>query len=362
MALMMLTIAVPLCSLGAAMLGVGPGVSDADAANYEAVDQSNGLKGGLRAERAERIATDAELMHRIVDISYASLVAAAATDSLIPEQRYRITNFRTVHLIADSSEYHYGPIEPLIVKASTPDTLYNQALSEKYPYDIIYYSLENLKGTYGSETGHIFYREDIDLDIWAHQDWRNWVCRWWESVEGSGVFDSPRGGFAYRDFPMFNPEYLVRDGYTHIHIGGQNWSGEKNKLTTKVVFRGKATKVTMGGGTDPWIFLNPDAFITNVTIEDCSDGVVYAGMDTVSFGQNCYANRFYGDVTETSIGDGSRGNTFWKNLSSSMIGSGASYNTFEGNVHGSFIMPGISNQRFSADKVGEIIMMPLPNP
>lgn len=314
------------------------------------------LQGGLPAERDARITADAELMHKIIDITYASLTAAATAGNLIPGQKYRIIDFRTVHWIVDTTEYHYGPIEPLIVKASTTKTLYFQAISERYPYDIIYYSIENLADRYGSETGRIIYREDTDLDIWAHQDWRHWVSRWWESVEGSGVYDSPNGGFAYQDLPMFNPEFLIRDGYSHIHIGDQNWS-VGGKQTTKVVFRGKATKITMGGGTDPWIFLNTDALITNVTIKDCSDGIVYGGMDTVTFGQNCYANKFYGDVSETTIGDGCRNNHFKKNLSASMIGSGSGYNTFEGNVFGSFIMPGVSNQVFAEDKIGQIIML-----
>ncbi|MBT0663720.1 hypothetical protein KI809_05330 [Geobacter pelophilus] len=317
-------------------------------------------KDGSPAERAARTTKDHEIKSKVIDITYASLVAAANSNRLVPGQRYRIINFRTVHLIADTTEYHRGPIEPLIVTASTINHLYYEALSESYPHDIIHYSIDNIPDLYGSETGHIFYREDPDLDIWAHQDWRNWVSRWWETTEGSGVFDSPIGGFAYQDFPMFNPDWLVRGGYNHIHIGDQNWAGDgTSKMTTKVVFRGKAMKVTMGGGTDPWIFLSP-AEVTNITIKDCSDGVVYAGMDNVTFGQNCYGNKFHGNVRDVTFGDGCRDNNFMKDLSSSMIGSGSMGNTFEGNVNGCFIMPGLSNQIYQGDKVGQIIMLSLP--
>lgn len=345
MVIVIMSTAMPEWSFGAALQG------------DQAVARIWSMKGGLPNEQAEREATDATLQNRISDVTYASLAAAATGGTLIPEQIYRITDYRTVHQIRDeTSEYHRGPIEPLLVKASTPKTLYSNAISELHPNDIIFYALENWGALYGSETGQIHYREDPDLDIWAHQDWRNWVCRWWETVEGSGVFDSPSGGFAYKDFPMFNPEHLVRGGYSHIHIGDQNWRDPNDKFSTNVVFRGPATKVTMGGGTDPWIFLNPDAIISNISIKDCSSGIVYGTMHAVTFGQNCFDNRFYGDVRETTIGDGCRYNIFRKSISKSMLGSGAESNVFEGDISGCFIMPGISNQVFTDDKVGQIIM------
>jgi len=358
---MMVFFSLPALHTGATISGLYT-ASIAAAAEYGYEMPVESLKGGLPGERDARIAADNELRSRIIDITYASLAAAASAGRLIPEQRYRIFDFRTVHQIRETNEYHHGPVEPLIVRASTATALYPQAISELHPNDIIHYSIENWAELYGSETGQIHYREDPDLDIWAHQDWRNWICRWWETEEGSGVFDSPRGGFAFRDYPMFNPDLLVRGGYNHIHIGDQNWLDPDAKFSTNVVFRGRATKVTMASGTDPWIFLSPDAHITNVTIKDCSSGVAYAGMDTVTFGQNCKFNEFHGDVRDTSIGDGCRGNIFVKDLTSSMIGSGSERNRFEGNVHGSLIMPGTSEQIFTSDRIGQIIMQPPPAP
>ena len=323
---------------------------------------ASSMKGGLPAERAARIAQDLEQRAKI-DITYAALKAAADAGSLVPEQMYRIIDYRTVHQSGDETGVYFrGPIEPLIVRANTTRTLYPHATSEIFPYDIITYAIENYGDLYGSETGQIHYREDPDLDIWAHQDWRNWMSRWWESVEGSGVFDSPKPGYAYQDFPMFNPVHLVRGGYGHIHIGDQNWLDSYGKFSTTLVFMGRASKVTMGGGSDEWIFLNPDANIVNISIGDSSSGVVYGAMSNVSIGQNNKFNKFYGNVDDVTICNGVMYNTFMKNLTASMIGSGVTHNRFDGNVYGCLIMPGVSYQVHTSDKVGEIMMMTPPGP
>jgi len=68
--------------------------------------------------------------------TYAELSAMATAGTLVKGQKYRITDFRTYHLIPNTASYNTGPTEVLVVTAMTTSTLSKIAQSESYPQDI----------------------------------------------------------------------------------------------------------------------------------------------------------------------------------------------------------------------------------
>ena len=79
-----------------------------------------------------------------IDVLYSTLATLAGTSGLIPDQKYRITDFRTTELTVHSNplEYMVGAVEEkIIVTAITSSELSKEAESETYPQDIIHYEL-----------------------------------------------------------------------------------------------------------------------------------------------------------------------------------------------------------------------------
>lgn len=80
-------------------------------------------------------------------VTYDELAALAGSSGLTPFAYYKITDFRTVHyIVANGGNFldsiNTGSLEPLVVQASTVNTLFKEAKSEQYPKDTIYYSLD----------------------------------------------------------------------------------------------------------------------------------------------------------------------------------------------------------------------------
>jgi hypothetical protein len=90
----------------------------------------------------------------VQDVTYTELETLFNTDSLIPGQSYRITNFLTSWTVQSEGDVWSGQdemvakyvwptqIEPLIVVADSPTTLQENASSELYPTHVIKYSAD----------------------------------------------------------------------------------------------------------------------------------------------------------------------------------------------------------------------------
>lgn len=123
----------------------------------------------------------------IIDKTHAEMLPLVSASELTPGQLYRITDLRTRHLIPNTAEYNIGPTEPMIVTATTVNTLFAEAYSETYPQDIIYYELVD-SSTAGGDRGRIYFRHNTVKNISVWEDWRAIKYRRWETTLGSGVF------------------------------------------------------------------------------------------------------------------------------------------------------------------------------
>jgi len=135
----------------------------------------------------------------IISVTYGELLDLISTNSLIPGQQYEISNYRTTYYMPNTNppELIACDVEPLIVQASSTNSLFAEARSASYPKDIIYYDIENNQ-TYctGSSRGYIYRRIDTKYNNDIGMDFRNVKFRRWQlniTDVWTGSVSYPRG-------------------------------------------------------------------------------------------------------------------------------------------------------------------------
>lgn len=143
----------------------------------------------------------------VIDITYADLVTAIGASGLVEGQLYKITDFATVHWMVDATTgegimysyildgvgekmIHTGENEPLVVLATSVNTLAPEAYSTLHPTDVIKYdwnplNYSTIKQFYDSNTstspagfkGIITRREDVAKAIKTNYDFREITYR-----------------------------------------------------------------------------------------------------------------------------------------------------------------------------------------
>lgn len=118
----------------------------------------------------------------IVDITHSELLAAISESRLIPGMKYRITDYRTIHIINNTDVINEGGSEPLIVLALSNNVISSQVYSEAYPQDIIHYDINNVlcENETTVRPGWIYYRKDLEKNIACCYDWRSVKYRRYE--------------------------------------------------------------------------------------------------------------------------------------------------------------------------------------
>lgn len=183
-------------------------------------------------------------------VTYNELVTLINSSSLNPGLQYKITDFRTRHYIVDSDNNRYsgvgneitGVLEPLLVTATSSNTIDKEAKSELYPMDIIYYDwnpsnwltdLSFADADVSSSviisgfTGVIIYRNDTLLDNIVGYDFRNVKFRRWKTQTNnwnSGVTYSKNdivnfNGIIYQSISLATNINVQPDSNTNIWVG-----------------------------------------------------------------------------------------------------------------------------------------------
>lgn len=140
--------------------------------------------------------SDIENMGGIESILYADLIAKINANELKPGMHYIISDFATAYNIYDGGDFEiietqYGENEPLIVFATSENSLAKEAKSLLHPQDIIFYEATGVNvltdvgfsdknGTLvDGFKGVIEYRYDITKNIRTNYDFRNVKFRRW---------------------------------------------------------------------------------------------------------------------------------------------------------------------------------------
>ena len=150
----------------------------------------------------------------IVNKTHSQLLSMKTGSTLTLGQLYRITDCITKYKIPNTSVITSGTTEPLIVLATSSNTLDKQAYSTLFPSDIIIYDITDTScedGTWNAvqqkylggtlRTGKITYRKDTIRGLEIHYDWRNvqfrrWKvdCANWISGGSNAVYDLRKAG------------------------------------------------------------------------------------------------------------------------------------------------------------------------
>jgi len=272
-------------------------------------DELDAIESSNNPSTANPFATLADLPEGggIIDVTYAELVALmdSSGDGLVAGQFYRITDFATTYWMLDGSGNEcnegvpaVGEIEPLIVLATSENTLSMYAHSELFPTDEIWYDWNSLNYvndagyTGGGELpdwkGVIIWRRETILNNAAPWDIRNVKFRRWEVGASEWV-----SGASYD-----RANWVKKEG----------WLLRCMKANTDVVF--DSTKWSyMLDLTDPyWLqneFSNPYNIPVSEDSENYYDFPTFAALDDVNI---------YNNVIDFSNDDG-----YWDNVNSRLL-------------------------------------------
>jgi len=118
----------------------------------------------------------------VTSILYSALATAVSSNQLVPGRRYLITDYQTVHTVPGTADTNTASVEPLIVTATSVNTLAPIAYSTTYPGDLIFYKISNADTSkvQGQTKGFIDRRIDTVNNIDVPFDFRNVKFRRWE--------------------------------------------------------------------------------------------------------------------------------------------------------------------------------------
>lgn len=117
----------------------------------------------------------------VISKTYSELTAMVASSSLVIGQSYSF-EFRTRHLIPNTTDYNEGTPETLIITAISTNGFGVEAASAEYPQDELQYEFVDSSGA-GGDRGRIIYRKDTVNNIEMYEDWRTTKYRRWRTQE-----------------------------------------------------------------------------------------------------------------------------------------------------------------------------------
>ena len=290
-----------------------------------------------------------ELQLIVTDVTYDELVALIAAEGLEVGCYYRITDYQTKHYMLDGvldpieEDINTGDVEPLMVLATSSNTLDKQARSEQYPQDIIYYDWnpENWKydvgfAAYNEEVlpdwkGCIYFRHDTRNDNYVGYDFRKVKFRRWALAEAPDGFNTVYAGLTsadgidagdYEDFLTFHfTEEVYNRHVLANHIEPMRWSSQEwmHGILSNVVFMPEAYDDPDNFG---WYQVYLNEFGSGMY--DCTFGG-YCESNTV--GGYFYNNTVGADFFNNIVGVNFRDNTVGVGFFNNTVGVGFGYNT-----------------------------------
>jgi hypothetical protein len=316
----------------------------------------------------------------ILDTTYSSLVSMASGGTLLPGQKYRITDFRTRHLIPNTLVYNEGPTEVLIVEALTASTLKSEAKSESYPQDIIHYELvqtHKWNGVLinGGDRGWIYYREDPIQNNKLTYDFRN--CKWrrWNTLaNGLGTWTVLTDNtFPYQDFYTFITYSATGNNNftgTTDNYNGPNMSNIFNNVFLDYARNnGNMQSESYGNTFVGRSFKNNFgcAFALNVFYDECVFNEFVDNFYTNSCLGSFYGNKMEKDISgnifnwfqNNIVGDIINGCTFENDIQNSVFRLPMSNVTIPSGTRGEY-KPGYSNITGSMDWFTSVSMFGIP--
>lgn len=278
------------------------------------ITQYNSVYGGLRQNAQD----DFDLLREwilslspgggVVNTTYADLVNLYNDAELVPGQWYCVQNYRSRNLIPNTTDYHEGTDEPLLVFATTTDELSQFAISQARPTDLIYYDLFNTN--FGADRGRIIYRRDFDRNLEAFYDFREVTFRRWDDGAGNFVVLTDNGN-AFEDFITFD------------NVGNWNISIPMYRTTlgivlNNIIFGRNCEAIMMGPNCRNMTFQTNNKSIRIGA--DCSNFRILNNNSNLTFGSGCSAIAMVDQITSAVFGNRCLNITLGSGISAIEIG------------------------------------------
>lgn len=230
----------------------------------------------LLAITSEAVAATQKTADQPVDVTYAELLSLSRAGGLVRDQLYRMTDFRTSHVIPNTADRNVGATEVLLVRAASATQIRSQVLSEAYPEDVVFYELTD-SSTQGGDRGRIIKRVDPFKQISSFEDWRNVKFRRWNTqADGRGRYTAfTNNGNPWQDYYPICGSNRPDDMCFNIELGRP--AGDATNNLTNVVIGKNARDIVTG------------PYVVNTTIGDGSNEIYLKGTLTdFTIGENCH--------------------------------------------------------------------------
>lgn len=304
-----------------------------------------------------------------LNVTYAELMSLRSSSSFVPNQWYRITDFRTRWYSKETERVFEGPVEPLLVQAVSKKVLALRAYSEKHPEDEIDYiiydgslhgEMRNDVEVPSNDRGGIVRRKDILRSIECWFDFRAYTVRLFETKPGNGIFRHNGAGPAYEDRNLFDIDRSTQVIIKRAVIQWRNEDGSTDFIKgagNPEHYLGACDKVQIG--LSSWRIRVYGPLMTNGIFGDCTDDITVEGAwnNSQMLGFNAFA-RFGADVNTSFFLGGVENLNIEGKVSRSTFLPGICGVTFKGSVSDSVVFPHAfrnTGYSYDTDKSNEII-------
>lgn len=314
----------------------------------------------------------------IEDITYNSLSSKILSSSLTPGKFYQITDYATTYWMLDGNgnlieaNPQIGTLEPLVVTATSSNTLAKEAYSPLFPNDIIWYDWNplNYEYDYGffasgdlpDWKGVITYREDTRYNNSCGYDFRNVKFRRWEATADDWASETY---YSINDKVKYNG-YIYKCIYANSDVSftAANWVQMADLSDPYFVLNASgdfAFNAISDSYQDYYTFYLDDETVFNNKIEPyqddngwwsitysrlvnivfngeyCTNNTILSSCGNMTFKSNCYSNYFKTGNYNNTFSDYNNSNTFGNNNFSNTFGNGNYSNTFgNSNIYNTF--------------------------
>ena len=258
----------------------------------------------------------------IVDITYENLLTAIGASGLVSGQLYRITDYAIVLWMVDGDDsyileeeakiVHTGEAEPLVVLATSANTLSQDAYSATYPEDTIKYdwditNWESLKPFYDGDTsetvtgfkGVIYRREDNINNNRCNFDFREITYRLWSIEQASWVAQAYNEG-----------DFVQHSGDDNIYVALQAVADTAQVEIVTLTGTSGTANITGAGGLTKLVTFGDDLpdtaadFVTSWAADYLAVGIVITNNgETIVFTANVAGTGFTQPAIANASGD-----------------------------------------------------------
>jgi hypothetical protein len=293
----------------------------------------------------------------ITDITYANLVIAIGAATLVPGNFYRLTDYRTIHQIPDTSTINTCALEPLVLLATGTQSIATRVWSASYTYDHIEYNwaLDLAEDGTTPRPGFITYRKDYQDNIAAWCDWRGYLLRRYALIQDNSYNWDSGSTYAVGDLVQYTTNNYLYFCYNTVSVAGTNPLTDDKHWIKVADLSSLIYQFTVGQKIGNTTIINDSSYadvnifnggVINATLGPGSNDNVFFGDTTeVEIGTNCVKNSFYGTTAIIKMGYGCTAN--FVNASVSLtLGNNCNYNV---------LSDGANNCTFGSASVSNVI-------